>query len=249
MLIDIGVCLFGLFMLWRGYVTGAFAQVIRVLAVLAGYVVARLWAAALAPAVGRALSVGAPLDELTAAVLLWLAVVLMLSVLLRWLFKPAVDRHLAVGNKLAGALVGLVKAALLAYIVLALLAVAAGPLSRVADSLAAPLRGSYLVSLVARHNILARWTVPAMAKLEQLAALARHPKPSLSADTRALLADPHFAALVQDPLVGHALVTGDWGFAMQDPRVLRIFQEPQLLQKLLAASLGMQGLERGGPPQ
>lgn len=242
MLIDVGVSLFLLIMLWRGYATGAFSQVIRTLSIVAGYVIARVGAGGLAPAMDKAFKTEAPLGEIIAAVLLWLMSSYFISLGLRWLFKPAVERHLRGSNKVAGSIIGLGKGAILAYLVLGLVAVLATPISRYASASIVPVRTSYLVRLVAAHNILASWAVPALGRLEDLAHLARHPRTSLSADTRGLLSDPRIGILVQDPTLGNALVQGDWNYVLQDPRVRRIFDDPKLLKKLMDASIEMQQL-------
>ncbi len=185
-----------------GAFTGALRQLVKLGAVVAGWLAARHLAPLLSgPVLGA--RPGAWQRGLLAAVC-FVAVVLLVGLLGRAVARrlQGPDGRPGPVDRAAGALLGGVKAGLAAWVLLSALALARGPV--VVGSLRLDLRGSDFGALAARHNLLEA-AVPRQARLlERLLQAARDPASRQrlrlgGAEARRLLDDPRVKALMERP--------------------------------------------------
>jgi membrane protein required for colicin V production len=200
-MVTLDLCLLGLVLLvaLAGAVSGALRQVLKLAGVVAGWAAAR-W---LAPLLVRQLE--AP--SATARALVTAGTFLAAWVLVGWLgrsIRKAVqgeEERPGAFDRLMGALLGAAKGALVAWVFLALLALAGGRLAlgsvRIDD------RGSRAAALAARHDLLALADPEAAGSLRRLLALWRDP-----AKRARLLQDPDWKRLMERTGLGTALEKG-----------------------------------------
>lgn len=209
-----------------GAAWGALRQLTFLGAAVLGFVAAR----ALAPAVagGMAGSLPAPVSRVAAALLIFFGVLFGASfaahLFLRWMgagrfWRPA-DRAL-------GALLGAVKAALVAWVVLSALAFT-GP---VGPGWLDP-RGSDFAALAREHNLFEAWRSPTADLLKRLLKAARDPRGSArllsDVEMRSLLEDPRVQSLLQE-----ARASGEREPALEgSPKARELLSDPAFLSRL-----------------
>jgi membrane protein required for colicin V production len=201
-----------------GAVSGALAQVLRLLGVVAGWAAARFLAPLLAARLGVHGAAGRAALAAGAFVAAWLVVGLVARGIRRSLDDEAEPSGL---DRLLGALLGGAKGALVAWVLLSLLALLGGRLDL--GPLRVEARGSRAAALAARHDLLSLADPEAARLARKLAEIWRDP-----ARRERLLRDPGWSRLLERSGLKEALDQGAGGAGRAREKAEDLLADPEL---------------------
>jgi uncharacterized membrane protein required for colicin V production len=234
--VDIVVALFLLFMAWRGWVSGAFMQLIKIIAMVSGYLLGYFLSGALAPFMSKALSAGFTSAKSLSFILIWVCASLLVGFFLRRIARPMVEDGAPRSNKFFGLLLSLLKASAICYIILALISVAHPALKKTPLHKHLGLDSSYALKLVSGRNLMTKWSMPFLDRFENLVKTASQSPLKLSSESSQLIKEPAIGDLVKAPDIAQAVMRGDWAYVISDERFQKLLKDPQALRKLMESS-------------
>jgi len=207
----------------HGAMGGALRQLVQLGAALVGWLAARHLAAPVATGLGRWFP--GFLARPGAAVLLFVGAFALVSLLGALVLRATSVSTVVRGptDRAGGALLGGVKGALVAWVLLSALALAGGTLP---GRIGSGARGSEYVSLARQHNLLMRIDASKARLLERVLKAAREAERNgvtegEGAEARALLANPRVRALAE---AGGAIDPAEAARLMDDPAIRELVE-------------------------
>lgn len=233
MVLDLGLAFVVLVIGLLGLRSGAIRQLSHWAALVCAYLLSGPLAAWATPAVAAQLGFSATLVKFGLSALFFLALSITANLAVhRVLGGSHGEREGGRPDRFFGLLLGTGKGAAFAYALLCGLLSFEGPLTRALGQPPAAFADSTAVAFARAHNLFASVAVPAVARLEKLAAAAKDPEAAraLGQDPqfKALLDDPALKAAVGDPALLRALQSGDLSGLKNDPRFKALLDDPRL---------------------
>ncbi len=233
MVLDLGFAAVVLVIGLLGVRSGAIRQLSHWGALVCAYFLSGPLSAWATPAVAARLGFSATLVKYGLSALFFCALSLGANMLVHRVLGGAHgEREGGRADRVGGFVLGAGKGAALAYALLCGLLSFEAPLAKALGHPPAAVERSAAVSFARRHNLFASVAVPAIAKLEKMAAAAKDPEAAraLGQDPqfKALLEDPALKSAVGDPALLKALETGDVSGLKNDPRFKALLDDPRL---------------------
>ena len=144
---------------------------------------------------------------------------------------PALHRRISRIDQTGGFVLGVVQGAVLVGVLLSVVHLFQGSVTRTVGRPARLLKSSRLFAFVGRQH---RFQVPSSssaARLERLVEAARQPRsPRLAGDPEfsKILDDPDMKTLLEDEVLARAIKTGDWSAVQADPRMEALLGDPRI---------------------
>ena len=137
-------------------------------------------------------------------------------------------------DRSAGFVLGVGKAAAVAFVLLSVALFFEKPLAGAFGKPPESVQRSFLIGLVRKHNLFEAISFPALARIERLLEAARgaHPGDALSDDPklRELLSDPSLQAALKDETVARALRSGDWSALLNNPEIASLLKDSRIAE-------------------
>jgi uncharacterized membrane protein required for colicin V production len=233
MALDLGLAVVVLVIGLLGLRSGAIRQLSHWAALICAYLLSGPLAVWATPAVATRLGFSPSLVKFGLSALFFLALSITANMAVhRVLGGSHGEREGGRPDRFFGFILGTGKGAVFAYALLCGLLSFEGPLTRAFGRPPASFDGSNAVAFARAHNLFASIAVPAIARLEKLAAAAKDPEAARAlgqdAQFKALLDDPALKAAVGDPALLKALETGDVSGLKNDPRFKALLDDPRL---------------------
>ncbi len=238
---DLGVSAFIVLGIIFGSITGAMRQVVQLLAWAAAVGASYAFTAQAAEQFQKPLGLPYALAYPLCGVALWVGAYLAVRILLGVLMPKPEDGSdgswLVMSNRLLGGLFGGLKAALVAWALLSLLATFQSLIAGQGHSLAFA-KGSFL-DAARTHNACEALFKDRLDRLQAtLVRLRSAPRASPPEELKELAADERVQRLIDNVRVLKELETGNPGALLSSEDALKVMSDRKLVEKLLAAATG-----------